>query len=604
MKSVYEKIVYIYGKLVDRIKASATDKLGKSEPVSWAELKTLRDRDGGNLVPGQQYRITDYVATTNGNMKSQSANHPFDIIVTADDERTLNEHARAIMHDGDLPDDIVNGETRTKYFAGCDLAAWDVWYCLDNDTSRFAWADSANGKGVIYRLVDEWQNDVGFDFKGIVFQKDGGDGVVYALGNGNVLGFIGEYDASLAGGVSGCVVRCGPVRNFVSKSHVTIAGGCHDNVVNAVRTVLGVECHDNVVLGVRDVYIGPKSSGNSMYGWDIRLGTKCTGNTIARQGERVESVTLGDACADNVIAQHVYSAVLGDGCTGNTVGENCISLRMGNYCANNNIGMGDASTKRSVELGDECDGNYLGGGCKFVTLGSGCSAVAMFSAHDITIGDECGLITFGRTQLATYARNGQYEAGTHLLHEGRIRRCAGRYIGEQSCGGEIGELFYNRNLGYLDSGYHRSLLRYAGGFKDTNTYQPGDVVLAVWGLETAQRGLYKCVVAHTGEWDAADFEVVCLQGEHGAAEGVLAEKVDLSDVLVDAGYADAGLVASCRRITVGPGVGSVAIYGGTQDSPAAACDVTVMSGISGVELNVGDAAHTVYQAEGTATVVV
>lgn len=44
----------------------------------------------------------------------------------ADDEHTLNEHARAIMHDGNLPDDIVDGETRTKYFADCDLEAWDV----------------------------------------------------------------------------------------------------------------------------------------------------------------------------------------------------------------------------------------------------------------------------------------------------------------------------------------------------------------------------------------------------------------------------------------------------------------------------------------------
>ena len=134
---------------------------------TWLELKTLRD--SGNLVLGQQYRITDYVATTNGNTNSRSANHPFDIIVTADDERTLNEHARAIMHETVLdfsPDTqcevgcfykyngsvykcvtVHTGEwnandftAESPYFYGCDLTAWDVWYCLDNDTSRFAWA--------------------------------------------------------------------------------------------------------------------------------------------------------------------------------------------------------------------------------------------------------------------------------------------------------------------------------------------------------------------------------------------------------------------------------------------------------------------------------
>jgi hypothetical protein len=57
-------------------------------------------RDNSQLVPGQQYRITDYVTTTN-QWNTQSALHPFDIIVTADDEKTLNEEARACIHEGD-----------------------------------------------------------------------------------------------------------------------------------------------------------------------------------------------------------------------------------------------------------------------------------------------------------------------------------------------------------------------------------------------------------------------------------------------------------------------------------------------------------------------
>ncbi len=54
-----------------------------------------------------------------------------------------------------------------NYFQNSNLSAWKVWYCLDNDKSRFAWADEENGKGVIYRLIDEWNNDVGYDFKNI-----------------------------------------------------------------------------------------------------------------------------------------------------------------------------------------------------------------------------------------------------------------------------------------------------------------------------------------------------------------------------------------------------------------------------------------------------
>ena len=62
----------------------------------------------------------------------------------ADDDHALNEHARAAVHDGDT------------YFANCNLAAWDVWYCISNDITRFDWADAEHGKGVIYHLIDEF----------------------------------------------------------------------------------------------------------------------------------------------------------------------------------------------------------------------------------------------------------------------------------------------------------------------------------------------------------------------------------------------------------------------------------------------------------------
>lgn len=84
-------------------------------------------RDNNKLIPGQQYRIIDYVATTS-DPESRSANHPFDIIVTADDINILNENARAIQHEGD------------EYFKYCNLAAWKLKYCLDNDVNKFQWA--------------------------------------------------------------------------------------------------------------------------------------------------------------------------------------------------------------------------------------------------------------------------------------------------------------------------------------------------------------------------------------------------------------------------------------------------------------------------------
>ncbi len=66
--------------------------------ITYAELRELRDN--GELIPGMQYRITDYVTTTT-QFDTRSAGHQFDIIVTADSTNTLNENARAAVHKGD-----------------------------------------------------------------------------------------------------------------------------------------------------------------------------------------------------------------------------------------------------------------------------------------------------------------------------------------------------------------------------------------------------------------------------------------------------------------------------------------------------------------------
>ena len=230
--------------------------------ITWEELKTLRD--DSKLIPGQQYRITDYVTTVDPNMENAcSAGHKFDIIVVADNENTLNEKARAINHpsiiegaikvkvveentsyiyvrtpefdsndmyawayvnDSDYKDvcfvdledydtaDVIFTNTLTpnigdildmggvnvelvsihydaNYFLTCNLAAWELWYCLDNDKSSFDWADEENGTGVIYRMIDEWGNDCPYDFKNIQFKRD-----VYEEGG---LAESGEEDYSL-----------------------------------------------------------------------------------------------------------------------------------------------------------------------------------------------------------------------------------------------------------------------------------------------------------------------------------------------------------------------------------------------------------------------
>lgn len=122
-------------------------------PVTYSEL--LNKRNNGELIPGMQYLIYDYV-TTVGDASLSSAMHPFGIIITADSLSELNENAR-----------ICNVEGNEYY---TNLDAYEIKYCIDNDSSRFGWVDP-NGTGVIYYMKDDNRNEAYYDFTNILFDN-------------------------------------------------------------------------------------------------------------------------------------------------------------------------------------------------------------------------------------------------------------------------------------------------------------------------------------------------------------------------------------------------------------------------------------------------
>ena len=83
-------------------------KLDKIIEINHADLFALRD--SSQLIPGQKYRIIDYITTTSQE-NTRSAEHQFDIIVTALNECTLSEEAQAIQHSND------------EYFSSSNLSA-------------------------------------------------------------------------------------------------------------------------------------------------------------------------------------------------------------------------------------------------------------------------------------------------------------------------------------------------------------------------------------------------------------------------------------------------------------------------------------------------
>lgn len=144
------------------------EQVSKMQAVTYAELKALRD--GGKLVPGMWYRITDYVTMINEYVTvstgqviathMKSAGHPFDVIVMAISTSEISQDARAIQHEGD------------EYFANSDLNSWQIRYRF-TDLSKhfFDYIYPEDNKGVITWMRDEYGNECPYDFKNILFER-------------------------------------------------------------------------------------------------------------------------------------------------------------------------------------------------------------------------------------------------------------------------------------------------------------------------------------------------------------------------------------------------------------------------------------------------
>lgn len=285
-------------------------------PITYAELVALRD--SSSLVAGMQYRITDYACTTTQE-NTKSAGHPFDIIVTADSENTLNEEARAIQHEGDT------------YFADCDLNAWKIWYCLDNDATRFAWADSVNGKGVIYRMIDEWNNDVPYDFKNIQFARDWS---------------TIAPDSGLTG-----PIYCYTFSVFLD--------GFSEGATAADESIKAKECIE--------------SDGNGRFGNNvIRTYQDSVGNYLLNNiifvtdwssfGVEHSYNTFGDNCSSNTFGGSCFSNTFGSECSSNTFGDFCHFNTFGNDCNSNKF----ASSSSATTKYNYYQHNHFGDGCQYI----------------------------------------------------------------------------------------------------------------------------------------------------------------------------------------------------------------------------------------------
>ena len=367
--------------------------------VLYSNLKELRN--DSQLIPGQQYRITDYTTTTQEN--TISADHKFDIIVTALDESTLSEEAKAIQND------------KEDYFDSCNLSAWKIWYSLDNNTDRFKWADIENGKGVLYRMSDEWGNDCPYDFKNIQFKRwlhadgagvadeESGDFYSYCYTFSWEDSVNGIMDASIFGN-NGYLLNDEGQINGVYGNVIGVYMDYYDYVENPQSTkqylndivffstygyesgnyygcysnTFGNNCDNNTFGNDCSTNTFGNSCSNNTFGNDCStntFGNDCYTNTF---GNDCYNNTFGNDCYNNTFGNNCYSNTFGNNCRSNTFGNSCYSNTFGNYCYNNTFG-NYCSTNT---FGNDCYNNTFGNGCSSNTFGNSCRYNKFGSASD------------------------------------------------------------------------------------------------------------------------------------------------------------------------------------------------------------------------------
>lgn len=299
--------------------------------ITWSDLKAKRD--AGELTLGQLYRIIDYQCTTTES-KTHSAGHQFDIIVLALTNNTLSEQAWAALHSGDT------------YFVNNNLSAWKLWYCLDNDTTRFAWADSTNGKGVIYRMIDEFNNDIPYDFKNIQFKHPNDTTTNY---------YYYTFDSGM-------------------RTDYSLSANYYIYSNKILPYIDGKKQSINKIL-----FIGSYCYGNT-------FGVNCSNNSF---GENCCFNIFGNDCSKNTFRNYFKYNNFGNNCQYNTFEHSYYHNTFGNYYIYN-------------ALGDNFRHNTFGNNCRYIKFASDSPASTIYSYYQYNhFGDGCQYILFKGAESAS-----------------------------------------------------------------------------------------------------------------------------------------------------------------------------------------------------------
>ena len=350
--------------------------------VTYSQLVQLRNNS--KLVPGAWYRIIDYITKVANDPEAQSAGHPFDLLVMATSINSISEEARAIK----------TSRNSGSYFKNSNLSAWRVWYCLNNDSTRFMWA-SSTGTGVIYRLIDEWGNDFPYDFKNIQFKRyytydecglhDDIEGT-YAGINAPMMNLsidesdsifcytisLGDRttsptDASLIGFNSSNIGEGYGEKGYFGNMSLKPAT-CIQTIDNDINSCF---CLNNIVLFVNNARYRALGSTH-IDGECINMTLSCIHSSI---GSDNRNIIMADRCYNISIDQGCDALTFSQGCYDMSFSQNCHYMSFSQGCG-------------SMSFSQYCYGMSFSQGCVNMSFSQGC--------YDMSFSQDCRRMSFSQ----------------------------------------------------------------------------------------------------------------------------------------------------------------------------------------------------------------
>ena len=250
--------------------------------------------------------------------------------------------------------EIVSSVKASGIKYNANLPAWELKYSLDNDTTRFAWADETNGKGAIYYMKDEHGNECPYDFKNIQFKRS-------TEWQEQHTPFI-EDSLFLSVGDVEWFYTFSWVNEDLSVDDLTM----RQDLTDDEGLVAGTECNiigDYVRSGIR---LLNNNLMISSYQHDPGLFYGCRWNTF---GTNCHLNTFGNVCNFNTFGNYCVSNTFGNDCSNNTFGNDCIINTVGNAFNSNTVG----NVFNSNTFGNDCSNNTFGDACNFNTFGNYCT---------------------------------------------------------------------------------------------------------------------------------------------------------------------------------------------------------------------------------------